>query len=79
MWNKRNVKIGMAGGKLWEGEVLVVRENAMLWVCLGGVNNGADPWISYPGKAPSGSQLEPVALNLTLISCFVECQIESAC
>lgn len=49
----------------------------MLWVCLGEVNNGADPWISYPGKAPSGSQLEPVALNLTLSSCFnVEYRME---
>jgi hypothetical protein len=34
MWNKRNVRIGM-GGKGMGGGVLVVRENAMLWVCLG--------------------------------------------
>jgi hypothetical protein len=35
MWNERNVRIGIGGEKVWGGEVLVVRENAMLWVCLG--------------------------------------------
>jgi hypothetical protein len=76
MWNKRNVRIGM-GGKVWGGEVSCQRECNVMGL-FGGVNNGADPWISYPGEAPSGSQLEPVALNLTL-SWFVEYQIKSVC
>jgi hypothetical protein len=65
------------GGKVWGGEVSCQRECNVMGL-FGGVNNGADPWISYPGKAPSGSQLEPVALNLTL-SWFVEYQIGSVC
>lgn len=43
----------------------------------GGVNNGADPWILYPGKAPSGSQLDLWRLTspYSLLWCWVSDRI----
>lgn len=38
--------------------VVSQRECNVMGLFGGEVNNGADPWILYPGKAPSGSQLD---------------------
>lgn len=44
----------------------------------GEVNNGAEPWILYPGKAPSGSQLDLWRLTSPYSLFFgVEYRIES--